>query len=235
MSRERGWEERGDAKEVENKPSVVGKSSSGLCRSNVETSFRERGVSGMPLSGGDLILIYSRVPNKLVFAVVTSALGRSRLQPPPRLRLTSSRFVQTYPEHHGLLTAARRRPGSCLLLSVPLTHLVLFLTLCCLRPCVAIPVTLTLIIIRLRIRQRTVRQREREREAVYTIVRRVFLVMLSILSCASPFDLRSGSPKRQRDSDVSVYRCRTVHCQGARVENQQQQEVVLKKRDSSPW
>lgn len=34
----------------------------------------------MPLSGGDLILIYSRVPNKLVFAVVTSGSpSRSRL------------------------------------------------------------------------------------------------------------------------------------------------------------
>ena len=34
--------------------------------------FRVPSVSGNTLSGGDLILIYSRVPNKLVFAVVTS-------------------------------------------------------------------------------------------------------------------------------------------------------------------
>lgn len=38
-----------------------------------------RVLAGTVLSRGDLILIYSRVPNKLVFAVVTSRLLFSRV------------------------------------------------------------------------------------------------------------------------------------------------------------
>lgn len=47
--------------------------------------FRVPGVTGTSLSGGDLILIYSRVPNKLVFAVVTSPRLFSPLRPSSRL------------------------------------------------------------------------------------------------------------------------------------------------------
>lgn len=49
------------------------------------------GVSRVLLSRGDLILIYSRVPNKLVFAVVTSRTS----PPPPSLSPSSSTCMRT--------------------------------------------------------------------------------------------------------------------------------------------
>lgn len=51
------------------------------------------GVSRVLLSRGDLILIYSRVPNKLVFAVVTSRT--SPPPPPPSLSPSSSTCMRT--------------------------------------------------------------------------------------------------------------------------------------------
>ena len=81
---------------------------------------KEPGVSPVLLSRGDLILIYSRVPNKLVFAVVTSALFPPRCPPPlllvPRVDQETSlgpRGVWT------LITLLSRARNT----KLPLTHL----------------------------------------------------------------------------------------------------------------
>lgn len=56
------------------------------------------GVSRVLLSRGDLILIYSRVPNKLVFAVVTS---RTSPPPPPPLPLSVEFHMHADREEEG--------------------------------------------------------------------------------------------------------------------------------------
>lgn len=52
-------------------------------------------LAGTLLSRGDLILIYSRVPNKLVFAVVTSPLPR----PSPPFHTCACAYVWLYETH----------------------------------------------------------------------------------------------------------------------------------------